>query len=49
MGDMPLFKEAQEAAARLMEEDPALETAENRPLQAEVDRLFSQVGEQGLN
>ncbi len=49
MGDMPLFQEAQAAAAQLIEEDPALESPENRPLQAEVNRLFRQVGEQGLN
>ena len=49
MGDMPLFQEAQEAAAQLVEKDPALELPENRALQAEVARLFQQVGEQGLN
>jgi ATP-dependent DNA helicase RecG len=49
MGDMPLFREAQEAAQALIAADPALEQPENRPLQEEVRRLFDQVGESGLN
>ena len=49
MGDMPLFQEAQETAARLIEADPDLTLPENQPLREEVSRLFHQVGEQGLN
>ena len=49
MGDMPLFREAQEAAQALIAADPALELPENRPLREEVGRLFDQVGESGLN
>ncbi len=49
MGDMPLFREAQEAAQALIAADPALEQPENSLLQKEVQRLFNQVGESGLN
>ena len=48
-GDMPLFREAQGAAAALVREDPELAAPEHRLLAQEVRRLFDQVGGQGLN
>lgn len=49
MGDMPLFKSAQDAARGLIASDPYLERPEHQALSAETRRLFEQVGEQGLN
>ncbi len=47
LGDMPMLQRAQTSATALLESDPTLE---NYPaLQKEVARLFSRVGEQGLN
>ncbi len=48
-GDMPLLRETQQAAQELMREDPALSSPLNQPLAREVERLFGQVGSQGLN
>ena len=40
-GDMRLLSQAQEAAHRLLEQDPALELPENRPVLERVRLLFS--------
>ena len=40
-GDMRLLQEAQEAARQLLEQDPRLERAENRPVLARVRQLFA--------
>lgn len=48
-GDMPLFRSAQDSARALTEVDPALSLPEHQALAREVNRLFSQVGTQGLN
>lgn len=48
-GDMPLLREAQAAAITCLGEDPRLELPANQPLRQAVERLFAQVGEQGLN
>ncbi len=48
-GDMPLFREAQAAAAARIAADPTLSAPENRALAREVARLFDQVGGQGMN
>ena len=48
-GDMPLFRSAQDSARALTETDPDLSLPEHQALAREVERLFSQVGTQGLN
>ena len=48
-GDMSLFREAQDAARQLTEGDPGLGSPDHALLAGEVERLFSQVGLQGLN
>ena len=40
-GDMRLLSQAQEAARRLLEEDPSLARPENRPVWDRVRRLFA--------
>ncbi len=40
-GDMRLFSQAQEAARRLLEDDPGLERPENRPVLERVRQMFS--------
>jgi len=47
LSDMPMLQRAQSGAAALLDEDPNL--LEHRPLWEAVERLFQQVGEQGLN
>jgi ATP-dependent DNA helicase RecG len=49
LGDMALLQRAQAVAATCLAADPALEQAENAPLKQAVERLFTRVGEQGLN
>jgi len=41
-GDMRLLQEAQEAAQHLLEQDPHLEQAENRPVLTRVRQLFAE-------
>ncbi len=47
--DMPLLREAQAAATKILGEDPALALPEHQPLCGAVKALFDRVGEQGLN
>ncbi len=49
LGDMALLQRAQVVAADCLAADPALEQAENTSLRQAVERLFTRVGEQGLN
>lgn len=48
-GDMPLFRQASQAARDLLKDDPDLKKPENRMLGIQTHRLFLKVGEQGLN
>ena len=48
-GDLPLLQQAQAAAAAQLAVDPTLTHPENAPLQQAVERLFADVGENGLN
>ncbi|MDD2362243.1 MAG: ATP-dependent DNA helicase RecG [Oscillospiraceae bacterium] len=48
-GDMPLFKAAQDAARELLAVDPFLKQPQHHALAQEINCLFEQVGEQGLN
>lgn len=47
--DIAWLREAGDAARRITERDAALTAPENRPLRQEVERLFGQVGDQGMN
>jgi ATP-dependent DNA helicase RecG len=47
--DMVWLRQAGDAARRLHESDPQLEDPQNRLLKEEIDLLYGQVGEQGLN
>ena len=47
--DMEWLREAGEAARQLVQDDPFLEQPENRLLRQEIQVLFGQVGEQGMN
>ncbi len=49
MTDTAMFRAAQEAAAELIAADPELSETAHQPLEAEVRRLFGEVGEGGLN
>ncbi len=49
LSDMSLMQLAQTCAANRLAADPELVSPENTPLRAAVERLFSQVGTQGLN
>lgn len=48
-GDLPLLQQAQAAAAAQLAVDPTLTHPENAPLRQAVERLFADVGENGLN
>ncbi|MCD8004415.1 MAG: ATP-dependent DNA helicase RecG, partial [Oscillospiraceae bacterium] len=41
-GDMRVLKQAQQAAQELLEQDPALERPEHRPLLEQIRRMFDQ-------
>lgn len=47
--DMAVLREAQEAAHAILKDDPNLEASQYEGLRREVEGLFAQVGEQGLN
>ena len=47
--DMAVLREAQEAARAILKDDPNLEASQYEGLRREVEGLFAQVGEQGLN
>lgn len=49
VSDVSLLSKAQEAAQLILEDDQALEKEENKGIKAEVNRLFLQIGQQGLN
>lgn len=44
MSDMVTLKEAEEAARRILKEDPSLSLRQNRALRFETERLFASVG-----
>jgi len=44
-GDTRLLKEAQQAAGEVLDADPGLEKAENRPLMEKIRRLFAEDGD----
>lgn len=48
-GDMDILKLAQDAAAKLLENDPDLMNNDNRFIKAETEKLFEDIGEYGLN
>ena len=48
-GDMPILRQAQTEAVNRLATDPDLSSPANARLREAVDRLFGQVGEQGLN
>ncbi len=47
--DMPLLQRAQTTAGAILREDGELTTPHNAPLRQAVERLFSRVGENGMN
>lgn len=49
MTDTNILIEAQHIASKLIEEDPSLESEKYKGLKAEINRLFSSIGEYGLN
>lgn len=49
VSDVSLLAKAQEATQIILERDPLLESPENKGLKAEINRLFIQIGQQGLN
>lgn len=49
MTDTNILIEAQHIASKLIDEDPSLESEKYKGFKAEINRLFSSIGEYGLN